>query len=236
MVNEKQTANNKAQKFQNRLARKQPLTKHDPKVDNALIVAYVNGDEEAGWELFESYADIASIVYKFPSKPPYKTAAMSKLHYAPLSPEDKEDLFQEIAFHFFKLVGEFDPELKKPFEHMVRAKLHQRVFNQYFSEYISVETNETEFDEELDFEAAAHEIVLDESMTQSLPSEHIELYQALNQLSEKQREIVIMSVVKGWNATEIGKELGIKSNAARQQLFKAMNKLRSILKPEEETV
>jgi RNA polymerase sigma factor (sigma-70 family) len=234
MTNETKLPKNKAQRLQTKLARKVEAIQHDPREDQALITAYNNGDEDAGWVLFENYSDVASIVYKFPSKPPYKTEKMRKLHYQPLSIEDKEDLFQEIAFHFFKLVGEFDPDMKKPFEHMIRAKLHQRVFNNFFSEFIEVETNEVEFDEELDFEAKANSIFLEEGITENLPSEHIELYQAFNQLSKRQREVLEMSIVKGWDSREIAEELGLKSATVRVTLKNGLEKLRGLMIPTEE--
>ncbi|AYP68748.1 RNA polymerase sigma factor [Bacillus phage vB_BpsS-36] len=220
-------------RLQGKAGRKVKAVEHDRNSDLALVVAYKNGDEEAGLKLMESYLDIISIVYKYPSKPPFKSAKMSKLHYSPLTYEDKEDLFQEIMAHFFKLVNEFDPALDKPFEHMIRAKLHQRVFNNFFSEFIEIETHETEFDDDLDFECKANSILLDESITEKLPEQYIELYQAFNQLGARQRQVMEMSVVKGWNSKEIAEELGITPSTVRVTLKKALESVRATMKTEE---
>lgn len=55
------------------------------------------------------------------------------------------------------------------------------------------------------------------------------LEQALGELSEVQREVVLLHDLEGWKHREIGESLGLSEGAARQHLFKARRKLRELL-------
>jgi RNA polymerase sigma-70 factor (ECF subfamily) len=55
------------------------------------------------------------------------------------------------------------------------------------------------------------------------------LEEALRQLSEVQREVVLLHDLEGWKHREIGKTLGLSEGAARQHLFAARRKLRELL-------
>lgn len=232
MANEKQIPRNKVERFQSVLARKHVKVKHDNDYDMRLVHEYRDGDEEAGWELFESYADELSKIYRFPSKPPRKVSARRKGHYSPMTYEDKEDLVQEIALHFFALVDEYD--MNRPFENMLRSKLHNRVFDNFYADLIDIQVNETEFneDEQEKFEQKAQDVLLDEDKQAKIPESHIRLYQAFNGLAPRQREVVEMSIIKGWNSTEIAEETGIKPATVRVTLKKALEKLKELMKEE----
>lgn len=215
---------NAVQKFEKSLLRvdTNKRVKHDDKLDQSLLVAYRNGDEDAGWELFKSYSEVLATIYRYPTKAPRNTDGQKKLQYDTLTPYEKEDLFQEIAFQFFRLAKEYEPDA--PFEHAVRSILHQRVFNQFFSKELDVKFNEKELNEEemipqgdLDLE------------NQDTPDKHLDLYQALNQLTSIQRETVTLSVVKGWNSSEIAQELDMKPTAVRKNLQRGLDKLKQIM-------
>jgi RNA polymerase sigma factor (sigma-70 family) len=221
---------NRVQLLQRKALRGVPPIKHDSNSDLALITAYKNGDEEAGMKLLESYMDIISYIFKNPTKPPRRTKQMRKL-FTHLNHFDREDMFQEIIYQFFLLVHEYDPSLGKPFENFVKGVLHQRFFNRYFSEVLEDEKHKSktvEFDDNMNIEEKAKSILLEENELK-LPSHYIELYQALNQLGTRQREILILSEVKGWNATEIARELGINPNTVRATKKKAIERLREIM-------
>lgn len=55
------------------------------------------------------------------------------------------------------------------------------------------------------------------------------LEEALSQLSEVQREVVLLHDLEGWKHREIGDTLGVSEGAARQHLFAARRKLRELL-------
>ena len=55
------------------------------------------------------------------------------------------------------------------------------------------------------------------------------LEEALGQLSEVQREVVLLHDLEGWKHREIGETLGVSEGAARQHLFAARKKLRVVL-------
>lgn len=62
-----------------------------------------------------------------------------------------------------------------------------------------------------------------------LKEDILELEAAMDQLSENQRDIVIMRQYEGLSFKEIGKELDCSEDAARMQFARAMNKLTDIL-------
>lgn len=55
------------------------------------------------------------------------------------------------------------------------------------------------------------------------------LEEAIGQLSEVQREVVLLHDLEGWKHREIGESLGLSEGAARQHLFAARKKLRELL-------
>jgi RNA polymerase sigma-70 factor (ECF subfamily) len=55
---------------------------------------------------------------------------------------------------------------------------------------------------------------------------------ALGELSEVQREVVLLHDLQGWKHREIGELLELSEGAARQHLFAARHKLRELLGPE----
>ncbi len=55
------------------------------------------------------------------------------------------------------------------------------------------------------------------------------LEEALGELNEVQREVVLLHDLEGWKHREIGEMLGMSEGAARQHLFGARRKLRELL-------
>jgi RNA polymerase sigma factor (sigma-70 family) len=206
--------------------------KKNDQEDKALIVAYKNGNEQAGMTLVHNYLDVISYIYRFPYNPPRRGKKARFIGKKPhINAQDREDLLQEILYHFFVLVNEYDPEFGKPFQALVKGKLHHRVHNNFFKEFLVIDKHEEAYDE--DFESKylddTKSILLDEEATQKLPANYIELYQALNQLGARQREVMILSEVKGWNASEIADELGITPVTVRRTKQEALRKLREIM-------
>ncbi|WNL49475.1 RNA polymerase sigma factor [Bacillus phage DZ1] len=198
---------------------------HDKHVNEGMVLAAQNGDSEAMWSLMQEYVDVLSVILHRPTKPPRKAKALQKLWANP-SFQDYEDLFQESLLEFIILVNEYHPE-RGSFERYVRAKLHQRVFDRFFSEYLATQINEIEFDEKIKSQHEAMEVEDEEDP--KLPAQYLELYQALNKLTSRQRQVIELSVFKKWNSTEVGNEIGISPATVRVTLKKALKKLRNEL-------
>jgi RNA polymerase sigma factor (sigma-70 family) len=219
---------NKVQKMMAKALRGVAPHKHDNNQDKALIVAYLNGDHDAGMALAESYLDFFSTIMNKPTDVPYKSPAMQRL-WADPTYHDYEDLFQEILLHFFIMVHEYDPETA-PFASFIGSTLKQRVFNNFFSEFLKVKTTEEiEYDDAIDIEGKIQSILLDEDTAKKVPAQYLELYEALNKLSKRQREVIEMSVIKGWDSTVIADELGMSSNTVRVHLKRGLEKLKTIM-------
>jgi RNA polymerase sigma factor (sigma-70 family) len=216
---------NKAQKLQRECSRKVENIKHSQAEDMALLTAYINGNDDAGFELFKSYKDIVSYIYRNPEKAQFKNNTKMRVDWTPM---EKEDLFQEIALQFFKLVSEYDPEVGE-FVGIVKGKLHLRVYDNFFEDVADQRFNETAYDEEIDFEGKSQSILLDESQHNKHPAQYIELYEAFNRLSKRQREAVELKVTKGWNAREVAEEMGISHSSARTHIELGLKKLKTLM-------
>ncbi len=59
--------------------------------------------------------------------------------------------------------------------------------------------------------------------------EHLDLHKALEQLHERDRQIVILSVIEGFTGNEIAKILQMNPATVRSRSFRAMKQLRQIL-------
>jgi RNA polymerase sigma factor (sigma-70 family) len=238
MAKSKWTYKNEIQKLQDKIKFGVDDYPKDNNEDNSLIVAYKNGDTQAGMKLVHNYLDIISYIYKYPFNPPRRGEKRARFigKKPHINFHDKEDLIQEILFHFFVLIEEYDPEYGKPFQALVKGKLHHRVHNNFFREFLIIDRHEEEYDEEFEskYKEAHKSILLDEEATEKLPANYIELYQALNQLGARQREVIILSEVKGWNASEIAEELGINPVTVRRAKQEALKKLREIMVNKEE--
>lgn len=219
---------NRVQKLLKKAMRGVAPQEHDKHYDLSLLVDFQNGDLEAAMILAESYADVFSVIMNKPAKPPHRSKAMQKLWSEPTF-QDKEDLFQEILFHFLKMAKEFDMEKPEPFVYKVRATLHQRVFNQFFSEFLEIKKVENSYEEAIHGELVEPSILIDEEITSKVPAQYIELYQAMNQLGKRQRQVIELSVMKGWNSKEVAEEIGISANTVRPTLKKALDNLKKIM-------
>lgn len=201
---------------------------HDHKIENSLIVAFQNGDEKAGFELVKLYQDIFSMIISKPADAPYNGGRMRKLWDGSPSYYDYEDMYQEILAQFFELVKGFDVSGDAPFQAVCVKVLHQRFFNRYFSEFIEKRDIEKSYDDEINFDPDSLETK--ENVTQKRkPADYPELYDALDKLSKKQRQVVEMSIVKGWDSSFIASELGMSNNTVRVHLKRGLDKLKTLM-------
>jgi RNA polymerase sigma factor (sigma-70 family) len=229
------------QRLQQKVSRTVPDYKKNDKEDLALITAYRNGSEEAGIVLVHNYLDIISNIYLNPHKPPRisKVARQKMAIRLPhMNTYDKEDILQEILFIFFQLVEEYDESYEIPFQGLIKGKLFLRFYKNFYQEFFDNKNTEMEFKEELDHESLIYKskMMIEQEDTEKSPSDYMDLYKAYNRIGARQREVLELSVVKGWNATEIGKELGIAPATVRVNLKKGLAKMRGLLKTEEEVI
>jgi RNA polymerase sigma factor (sigma-70 family) len=104
-----------------------------------------------------------------------------------------------------------------------------RVHYHFFQQMAEYKLNEIEFDDEIDFESKAQNILLDEEAVKKQPKQYIELYEAFNKLSKKQREVMELSVVKEWNSSEVAREIGSTPQAVRKLKERAIAKLQNLM-------
>jgi len=233
------THRTEVQKIQQRISGVISDFSKDGKEDKALIKDYINGSQEAGRALIENYLDIISIIYNKPSNPPkMRKPDGQRFITRPPVPNihDKEDVLQEILYQFFTLVYEYDESFKLPFYALIKGKLFLRFHNQYYREYFEVRSKEREYVEEFEVFYGFDEIAEEEEVTEKVPSEYMGLYEALNKLSKQQREVIQMSVIKGWNSTVIAQELNINKGAVRVRLTRGLAKLRIIMATDKQEV
>lgn len=204
----------------------------DNREDLALIKAYKAGNENAGKALVENYLDIISVIYNNPSNPPkMRKPDGAKFITRPPAPNlyDKEDILQEILYQFFVLIQEYDEDYGLPFYALVKGKLFLRFHNNYYREYFSIKSKECEYTDELEGYYTKLKEQDQEEVPPRRPSDYPQLYEALDKLSNKQRQVVEMSVVKGWDSSFIAEELGMKNSTVRVHLKRGLDKLKTLL-------
>jgi RNA polymerase sigma-70 factor (ECF subfamily) len=63
----------------------------------------------------------------------------------------------------------------------------------------------------------------------ALPSLSVELTEALSQLGEEERDIVLLSIISGFNSTEIASLTGLAPGSVRSKLSRSLAKVREFL-------
>lgn len=201
---------------------------HDYRHEKSLIIAFQNGNQEAGFELVKLYQDVFSVIINRPADAPFNGGRMRKLWDGAPSYYDYEDMYQEIIAQFLEMVMEFNTSEKTPFVHKVRRTLHQRFFNRYFSEFIEKRDFEKMYDDDINIFAVPSDYG-EEQPEKKTPEEHKDLYDALDKLTKRQKEILLMSALKGWNSTVIAQEIGISNSSVRSHLQIAKKKVKEQL-------
>ncbi|PEZ87940.1 RNA polymerase subunit sigma-70 [Bacillus cereus] len=212
-----------AQLLQQELGRKQESIQRDPEVDKQLCLAYQEGSNEAGVALIYRYLDKLSYIYRFPTRTKNRGGAKCKIDITgSTTKEDKEDLFQEIVYHFLKLLLEYDPT-EGDLQGLIIGKLHLRVFYYHYGDLVDIRMNEGELDDNYDMEEEIKEIFLDERET---PKDIKRVYLALSKLGKQQRKIIDCTVCKGWTVKETAKELGVSAKYVETTKYKMIRRLK----------
>jgi len=215
-----------AQLIQQELGRKQEAIQRDPEVDKQLCLAYQEGSNEAGVALIYRYLDKLSYIYRFPTRCKNRGGIKCKIDITTsTTKEDKEDLSQEILYHFLELLLEYD-QAQGELQGLIVGKLHLRVFKYFYEELVDIKFNEQELDDNYDMEEEMKEIFLEDK---EAPEDIKLMYLALSELTENQRKIVDMHIVKGWSSKESAQELGVSASYVRNQKVIALKKLRKLM-------
>lgn len=217
------------ERFKREVTQKQAPRKHNEDHDRVRIDYYLGGTEQAGLDLLLDYVDVISYIYKQPHKPQFNKGTKLEIDW---TAQDKEDLLQEICFHFFKLIHEYEPKEGK-FEALIKGKLHPRVYMSFAAKACDTKVYETELKDDSTFESRSAEILLG-GESELIPPEYIKLYKAFNKLSSNQRKAVEMSVIYEWSSRQIAEELGCSPSTARTHLQRGLERLKVIMLSEEE--
>lgn len=213
-----------AQLIQKELGKRQDDTKRDPLVDKELCLAYQQGDHSAAVQLIYRYLDKLSFVYRFPTRTKNRGGAKCRIDItSSTTKEDKEDLFQEIIYHFLKLLLEYDPT-KGDLQGLIVGKLHLRVFYYHYGDLVDIRMNEGELDENYDMEEEMKDIFLDDE--REVPEVVKSLYSNLSDLSPRQRQVIERTVCRGWTVSETAKDLGVSHKYVETTKSKSIRKLR----------
>lgn len=212
-----------AQLIQKELGKRQEDIKRDPLVDKELCLAYQQGDHSAAVKLIYRYLDKLSFVYRFPTRTKNRGGAKCKIDItSSTTKEDKEDLFQEVIYHFTKLLLEYDPA-EGDLQGLIVGKLHLRVFYYHYGDLIDLRMNEQELDDNYDIEDEIKEIYLEE---REVPDEIKRLYAELSELTPDQRKVIELCVAKGWSCREASNETGINYESVKKIKQRTLAKLR----------
>lgn len=215
-----------AQLLQQELGRKQETIQRDPEVDKQLCLAYQEGSNEAGVALIYRYLDKLSYIYRFPTRCKNRGGIKCKIDItSSTTKEDKEDLFQEIIYHFLRLLLEYDPKVGD-LQGLIVGKLHLRVFKYFYGELVDIKFNEEGLDDNFDIEEEIKEIFLEDKET---PTDIKKVYMAMSELPEQSRKVIECTVCKGWTGAETARELGLESATVRKIKQRSIVKLRKLM-------
>lgn len=215
-----------AQLLQQELGRKQEPIQRDPEVDKQLCLAYQEGSNEAGVALIYRYLDKLSYIYRFPTRCKNRGGIKCKIDItSSTTKEDKEDLFQEIVYHFLKLLLEYDPKVGD-LQGLIVGKLHLRVFKYFYGELVDIKFNEEGLDDNFDIEEEIKEIFIEDKET---PTDIKKVYMAMSELPEQSRKVIECTVCKGWTGAETARELGLESATVRKIKQRSIVKLRKLM-------
>jgi RNA polymerase sigma-70 factor, ECF subfamily len=135
------------------------------------------------------------------------------------SPEDGEDLLQEIFLRAHRKLGSFKGEAS------LGTWLYRLALNHCLDYVRSRHAKMDKVTESLDVETA-----LEPTARRETPIARLDLDRALERLPDGCREAFVLHDVEGFDHKEIGELLGIAEGTSKSQVFKARLKLRGLLK------
>ena len=134
------------------------------------------------------------------------------------SPEDGEDLLQEIFLQAYRKLGSFKGESS------VGTWLYRLALNHCLDYVRSRQAKMTRLTESLDAETA-----IEPAGRRDTPIARLDLDRALERLPDGCREAFVLHDVEGLDHKEVAERLGIAEGTSKSQVFKARLKLRAML-------
>ncbi|MBT5807793.1 RNA polymerase sigma factor [Candidatus Uhrbacteria bacterium] len=135
-----------------------------------------------------------------------------------------EDLVSEIFMKALKNFEKFDPKISKS------AWIYRIAHNHLSNHYRDTKTN-------ADIEDVKFSLVGERGEETALDvEEQGQLIEALDELPPEDRRIVTMKYIEGYSYKEIGEILGRTSDALKVASYRAVKKLRKIMKPKQDVV
>jgi RNA polymerase sigma-70 factor (ECF subfamily) len=135
------------------------------------------------------------------------------------SPEDGEDLLQEIFLQAYRKLGSFKGEST------IGTWLYRLALNHCLDYVRSRQAKMTKLTDSLDVQSRT-----DPAARRDTPIARIDLDRALERLPDGCREAFVLHDVEGFDHKEVGEMLGIAEGTSKSQVFKARLKLRALLK------
>lgn len=172
---------------------------------NKLLYKYKAGNEDALFDLYEFY------------KPLFISSIKRILQKESRFSIHKEDLFSDCIIVLKKLIDQYDPKLSY-FSYFLSTRIDINLFRYANDKYFPrEEISENEYFPE-EYEDPFNKI-----------DNVICIHQALDQLSEKSREVIEVYFFDGLDQKECAETLGITQGAFSKRLSKALEQMKSIL-------
>jgi RNA polymerase sigma-70 factor (ECF subfamily) len=134
------------------------------------------------------------------------------------SPEDGEDLLQEIFLQAYRKLGSFKGDAT------LGTWLYRLALNHCLDYVRSRQAKMNKLTSTLD-----SEIAFEPAARRETPIARLDLERAVERLPEGCREAFVLHDVEGFDHKEVGKLLGIAEGTSKSQVFKARMKLRALL-------
>jgi len=134
------------------------------------------------------------------------------------SPEDGEDLLQEIFLQVYRKLGSFKGDAA------IGTWLYRLALNHCLDYVRSRQAKMHKLTDTLDAEGSFEPTALRE-----MPIARLDLERAVERLPEGCREAFVLHDVEGFDHKEVGELLGIAEGTSKSQVFKARMKLRALL-------
>src|SRR5262249_7302309 len=135
------------------------------------------------------------------------------------SPEDGEDLLQEIFLQAYRKLGTFKGESS------LGTWLYRLALNHCLDYVRSRQARMNKLTDSLDAETA-----MEAAGRRDPPIAKLDLDRAIERLPDGCREAFVLHDVEGFDHKEVGRLLGIAEGTSKSQVFKARLKLRALLR------
>lgn len=173
----------------------------------SLVARAIVRDTEAFSQLYHLYFDR---VYRY---------ARLRLH----NPADAEDVTAAVFLSAWRGIDRFSPKHETSFAGWLFRLAHNTVIDRYRRVRETISLDEPEASITTDFAFPSPETELEWQLTLA------ELHEALQTLTDEQREVVLLRFVEGLSAREVGDIMGKQEGTVRGMQFRAIEALRRAL-------